>query len=71
MDFLIALGQDLGITVRLTRKNTVRYLLSFVDHHRAAPGWLVIVGIRQSVTLASARMSKVNNLLPKSIFLVR
>jgi len=59
MDFLIALGQDVGITVRLTRKNTVRYRLSLLDHHCAAPGLLIIFAIRQSLTLASARMSKV------------
>ena len=64
MDFLIALRQEVEITVRLTRKNTVRYRLSLLDHHCAAPGLLIIFAIRQSVTLASARMSKVKDATP-------
>jgi len=38
MDFLIALGQDVEITVRPTRKEHGQVRLSLLDHHRAVPG---------------------------------
>ena len=60
MDFLIALGQDVGITVRPTRKEHRRYRLSLLDQHCAAPSLL----IRQSLTLASAPNVKSKDATP-------
>jgi hypothetical protein len=56
MDFLIALRQEVEITVRPITKNTVRYRLSLLDHHRAVTGLrtVIIFVDCQSLTLTSA-----------------